>query len=56
MTRWIECPYCSHKLFKVTDEKATIRLEIKCPSCKRVYPLYIDGKKTIREGRESKCF
>lgn len=40
MTRWVECPYCIHKLFK-TEESASGKIEIKCPSCKRIYELEI---------------
>ena len=35
--KWVICPYCGHKLFKqMTGESV---LDVKCPSCKRIYVL-----------------
>lgn len=41
-SKWMTCPNCGHKLFKLIDGKFTI--EIKCPSCKRIETITQDTK------------
>lgn len=38
--RWIFCPKCGHRLFRVLMGSAW--LDIKCPSCKDIYVIKID--------------
>ena len=44
MVKWVECPRCTHKLFRLDyqpDSKA--RIEIKCSSCKKIIDILIDA-------------
>lgn len=36
-SKWVFCPHCGHKMFK--QIKGEWELEVKCPSCKRIYVL-----------------
>lgn len=40
--KWIFCPACGHKLFKLKEGR--FEIEIKCPSCKRILPINQDTK------------
>ena len=40
---WCKCSFCGHKLFRVIHEVSGT-IEIKCPSCKRIYPIDIAKK------------
>lgn len=40
---WCICHFCGHKLFKV-KENVTGTIEIKCPSCKRIYAIDLAKK------------
>lgn len=42
MARWIKCPFCGHKLFKAFEEWIG-HIEIKCPSCKRIFEIEETG-------------
>lgn len=37
--KWITCPNCGHKLFKLEEGGAV--LEIKCSSCKEIFSMVI---------------
>lgn len=39
--KWVRCPYCTHRMFRVLDN-GSIRIEIKCPSCKRIFELNLN--------------
>lgn len=42
--RWVRCPECTHKLFKMAEgESNNISINIKCSSCKRVMTVLISG-------------
>ena len=42
--KWVRCPECTHKLFKIsTEESNNISINIKCSSCKRVMTVLISG-------------
>ena len=35
---WCRCPFCSHKLFRFCGKVFGI-IEIKCPSCKKIFKI-----------------
>lgn len=39
---WCKCPFCEHKLFRIEDALSGT-IEMKCPSCKRIYKIYFDA-------------
>ena len=41
-SKWIHCPNCGHRLFRLIQGKFDI--EMKCPSCKRILPINQDTK------------
>ena len=43
--RWVNCPYCGHRMFRWIDGKWT--LEIKCTSCKKIVTLE-GGEQNVR--------
>lgn len=45
MDKWVKCPYCGHKLFRVVAENAAGKIEIKCSSCKHIFELSLDFDK-----------
>lgn len=49
MTRWINCPYCGHRLFKAVS--GDWRIEVKCPSCKKIYELTGGESSPVRIGQ-----
>lgn len=42
MSKWIHCPICGHRLFRLISGQ--FEAEIKCPSCKRIMPINQDTK------------
>ena len=50
MSRWHECPYCTHKLFK-SEQPLSGQIQIKCPSCKMIFwmDLSVDERKNAIE-------
>jgi len=49
--RWVNCPYCGHKMFRWIDGKWV--LEVKCPSCKKIFVL--EGGEHNVQVRKSMC-
>lgn len=41
-SKWCNCPFCTHRLFRI-ETSLTGRIEVKCPSCKRIYTIDFDG-------------
>lgn len=38
--KWVRCPYCTHRMFRVLDD-GSLRIEAKCPSCKRIFEVEV---------------
>ena len=52
---WVNCPVCSHKLFKYEADhykRSLIDMSIKCHSCKTILDVHIKGK-YIQTDREA---
>ena len=38
--KWVRCPYCTHRMFRVLDD-GSMKIEVKCPSCKKIFVLEV---------------
>ena len=47
MLKWINCPRCGHKLFRVEDihPKSWANINIKCNSCRALVDVMVAGEK-----------
>ena len=48
-SNWFFCPYCTHRLFRFCNKASGI-IEIKCPSCKRIFEIDLEKGGAKHEG------